>query len=61
MARLLFFKKSNEKKFEIGTSTNGKVNFSSIVKKDNVLACQFHPEKSGIFGLQFLENIYIKT
>lgn len=56
-----FFVKSNEKKFEIGTSTNGKVNFSSIVKKDNVLACQFHPEKSGIFGLQFLKNIYIKS
>lgn len=56
-----FFVKSNDQEYELGTSINGKVNFSSIVKKDNVLACQFHPEKSGNFGLQFLKNIYIKS
>ena len=28
-----------------------------LVKKDNVLGCQFHPEKSGVLGLKFLNNI----
>ena len=26
------------------------------VKKDNITAVQFHPEKSGIFGLKILED-----
>lgn len=28
--------------------------FASLVKKENVLACQFHPERSGQAGLDFL-------
>lgn len=30
--------------------------FSSVLKKGNVTACQFHPEKSGITGLKFFKN-----
>ena len=30
--------------------------FTSIIKKDNLTAVQFHPEKSGDTGLQFLES-----
>jgi glutamine amidotransferase len=30
--------------------------FSSCIRKDNVYAVQFHPEKSGRFGLKLLEN-----
>ena len=30
--------------------------FTSIIKKDNLLAVQFHPEKSGEAGLELLEN-----
>ena len=30
--------------------------FASVVWRDNVLACQFHPEKSQHWGLKVLEN-----
>lgn len=32
------------------------VNVEASVEKDNVFACQFHPEKSSDVGLQILEN-----
>ncbi|MBP5519324.1 MAG: imidazole glycerol phosphate synthase subunit HisH, partial [Treponema sp.] len=28
----------------------------SVIQKDNVFACQFHPEKSGVTGLKIIEN-----
>ena len=52
-----FFVKCKNKEIEVGTSLNGKLNFSSIVKKDNVIAFQFHPEKSGHSGLILLKNL----
>ena len=32
------------------------VRFAAVVARDNVLATQFHPEKSGAVGLRMLEN-----
>ncbi len=37
------------------TSTYG-IEFVSSIYKDNVFACQFHPEKSQTIGLQMLKN-----
>ena len=34
-----------------GTST-----FCSVIKKDNIFGCQFHPEKSGTIGLRIYRN-----
>ena len=33
-------------------------NFCSSIIKDNLFACQFHPEKSGKQGIQILNNIF---
>ena len=38
------------------SSTNYQVDFTTSILKDNMLACQFHPEKSSKYGLQFLSN-----
>lgn len=39
----------------IGTTTYG-TTFASIIGKDNLIATQFHPEKSGPAGLRILKN-----
>ncbi|MBI1912880.1 MAG: imidazole glycerol phosphate synthase subunit HisH [Deltaproteobacteria bacterium] len=38
------------------TSTDYDVNFTSSIAKDNIMACQFHPEKSQQVGLKLLKN-----
>lgn len=41
--------------FVYGTTEYG-IEFSSVIIKENFIATQFHPEKSGKDGIKFLEN-----
>lgn len=34
----------------------GKLKLTSIIGKDNIWGCQFHPEKSGLFGLKIIKS-----
>lgn len=43
----------------IATTTNYGIDFVSSIFKDNIFACQFHPEKSQKAGLKILENFTI--
>lgn len=36
--------------------TNYGCDFTSVVRKENIIGVQFHPEKSHKFGMKFLEN-----
>lgn len=40
----------------VKATTEYSVNIHASVEKDNVFACQLHPEKSGDLGLQILKN-----
>ena len=40
----------------IVTTTHYGIEFTSCVHKENIFACQFHPEKSQQVGLQLLKN-----
>ncbi len=47
---------SNENTLDVSTTTTYGVTYPSSVRKGNIYATQFHPEKSGSVGLQILKN-----
>ncbi len=46
----------SDKKVSLAETDYAGVNFTSIAGCDNVIATQFHPERSGTIGLTFLKN-----
>ncbi len=44
------------KPFTIAASAYGNIPFAAVVNKDNFYGAQFHPEKSGLLGVQILKN-----
>lgn len=46
-----FYAQPNEEKFVLAKTKYGEITYCSSVLKDNVFATQFHPEKSGLFGV----------
>jgi glutamine amidotransferase len=40
----------------VTTTTSYGIEFTSSIQKENIFACQFHPEKSQRRGLQILKN-----
>ena len=52
-----FYCKPASKEFMIGETNYSNFKFCSIVKKDNIIGMQFHPEKSGSRGLEILNNL----
>ena len=50
-----FYLKAAEEEI-VTASTEYGVHIHASVEKDNVFACQFHPEKSGDVGLRILKN-----
>ncbi len=49
-----FLKATNEE--EVAATTYYSTLIHASVEKDNIFACQFHPEKSSTVGLKILEN-----
>ncbi len=45
-----------ERCYSLGQTVYGETAFTSIVGCGNIVACQFHPERSGKWGLMLLEN-----
>ncbi|MDH5739069.1 MAG: imidazole glycerol phosphate synthase subunit HisH [Nitrospira sp.] len=50
-----FFVDPEDKQITATTTTYG-IPFTSSIWKDNVVACQFHPEKSQAVGLRLIKN-----
>ena len=43
-------------RFYPAATTEYGLRFTSVLWRDNLFACQFHPEKSQALGLQLLKN-----
>ena len=41
----------------VSNTTYGDTQFCSSLSQDNIFACQFHPERSGVQGLQIYSNL----
>ena len=52
-----YYAKPQLKKDILGTTSYGGKNFCSVVKKGKIFGTQFHPEKSGRWGIEFLKNL----
>ena len=52
-----FFTNPTNKKEVFATTRHGNQKFCSIIKKNNIFGTQFHPEKSGLTGIEFLKNL----
>lgn len=50
-----YFCQPSDESVTVGETEYG-VNFCSVLIKKNIVATQFHPEKSGQVGLQFIKN-----
>lgn len=50
-----YYADPNDRDIVLGTTEYG-VQFSSVIAIDNLIATQFHPEKSGTLGLRLYDN-----
>ena len=48
--------KSPDERYVVGTTDYADTRFASVVAHENMVATQFHPERSGRLGLQILRN-----
>ena len=52
-----YYAKPESAKNILGITQYGNKNFCSVVKKGKIFGTQFHPEKSGHWGIEFLKNL----
>jgi len=45
-----------EREEDVAATVNYGIDYCCSVRRDNVFACQFHPEKSGEVGLRILDR-----
>jgi glutamine amidotransferase len=51
-----FYGKPEDNSLSVGM-TNGPNEFCSVIKKDNIIGLQFHPEKSGVSGIKLIKKL----
>ena len=51
-----YFVTTDDPMHTVGITTYGYNSFASVIRKDNITGCQFHPEISGEAGLQIIRN-----
>ena len=52
-----YFVEPEVKSLVVSSTTYGNIEYCSSIQKNNIFACQFHPEKSGEKGLNLYRNL----
>ncbi len=55
-----YYAAPNDESFVTASVEYGPINLTAIIENENLIACQFHPEKSGNIGQSFLSR-WLKT
>ena len=55
-----YYASPNDESFVSASVEYGHINLTAIIEKENLIACQFHPEKSGNIGQSLLSR-WLKT
>ena len=55
-----YYVQPEAEKYELSTTQYGGYTYCSSVIKNNIFACQFHPEKSGLHGIEIYESWFDK-
>jgi len=55
-----YYASPNDESFVSASVEYGHINLTAIIEKENLIACQFHPEKSGNIGQSLLHR-WLKT
>ncbi len=55
-----YFVEPTDSKHTLAQTVYGGETFTSVVQKDNIVGCQFHPERSSTVGLKILKNFISK-
>lgn len=56
-----FYIKPQNPEYILATTIYGGQEICAVIQRENVIGCQFHPEKSGEVGLQILKEFYEST
>jgi len=51
-----YFVVPKDTKLRVAVTEYGKDTFCSVIRSKNIVGCQFHPERSGDYGLKILKN-----
>ncbi|HTQ63442.1 MAG TPA: imidazole glycerol phosphate synthase subunit HisH [Puia sp.] len=54
-----FYVKPQSEKPVLSETTYGDLTYCSSIYQDNVFACQFHPEKSGMYGVEIYRKWFV--
>jgi len=52
-----FYAKPVDERVVVATSRYGHIEFCASLRRGNIFACQFHPERSGLEGLKIYRNL----
>jgi len=55
-----YFAQVEDPVYSIAVTQYGDTTYTSVIQRENIMGCQFHPERSGEVGLKILQNFILE-